>query len=517
MDDQRKKFLDHWMEYHEICQRQRLGWKPTQIAEFLGLDARTVKKYLTMTDDEYVAYREKLVQRSRKLDTYEDFVVKRLIDCDEASAAQVHDWLKENHPGFPDVDEKTVYSFVLMVRQKHNIPKAFSSRIFEQVIECEYGSQAQADFGEYNMTDVLGKRRKVYFFAMVLCRSRYKFIEHSDKHYTTQTTILAHEAAFIFFGGYVKEVVYDQDKLMLTDENLGELIMTHAFQAYQKDRGFSVRFCRKNDPQSKGKIENVVKYEKYNFLRGRKYFDIHTLNKEGVDWLHRTANAKEHSVTHKRPVLEYAIEKNYLLPLKPSFMTEPVRQEYSVKKTNVINYQGSEYSVPTGTYRPPQTNVYVERSGEEIIIYNCSSEEMARHTVSPIKGAQVSNNNHHRDHNQSVRELVDKTAALFTNPPMAADYLGKVWQSHPRYARDQINQIARVCAKHTAQELEEALTYCVNEKHYNASDFEPVLLTLAGRQVSTPPKAQRENPSAIKRHQIIPQTSNMEDYKKILE
>jgi len=38
MDDQQKKFLDHWMEYHEICQRQRLGWKPTQIAEFLGLD-----------------------------------------------------------------------------------------------------------------------------------------------------------------------------------------------------------------------------------------------------------------------------------------------------------------------------------------------------------------------------------------------------------------------------------------------------------------------------------------------
>jgi transposase len=41
------------------------------------------------------------------------------------------------------------------------------------------------------MTDVLGKRRKVYFFAMVLCRSRYKFVEYSDKHYTTQKTILA--------------------------------------------------------------------------------------------------------------------------------------------------------------------------------------------------------------------------------------------------------------------------------------------------------------------------------------
>jgi hypothetical protein len=517
MDDQQRNFLNDWMMYHEICQRQRLGWKPPHIASFLNLDARTVKKYLAMTEDEYWAYRGRLEQRSRKLAIYEDFVVKRLTDCDEASAAQIHDWLKEKHPEFPDVDEKTVYSFVLMVRQKHNIPKVFTSRMYEQVIECEYGSQAQADFGEFNMTDVLGKRRKVYFFAMVLCRSRYKFVEYSDKHYTTQTTILAHEAAFIFFGGYVKEVVYDQDKLMLTNENLGELILTQAFQAYQKDRGFAFRFCRKSDPESKGKIEIVVKYVKYNFLRGRKYFDLHTLNMEGVAWLHRTANAKVHSTTHKRPVLEYAIEKNYLLPLKPSFMTEPVRQEYSVRKTNVINYQGSEYSVPTGTFRPPQTIVYVERSGEEIIIYNSSSQEIARQTVSPLKGTQVRNNNHYRDHDQPVRELVEKTAALFTNPKMAADYLGEVWKSHPRYARDQINQITRVCAKYPAKELDEALTYCCKEKLYNASDFEPVLLSQTGELPSTPAKALTETSSPVQRHQIIPMTSNIEDYKQILE
>ena len=137
--------------------------------------------------------------------------------------------------------------------------------------------------------------------------------------------------------------------------------------------------------------------------------------------------------------------------------------------------------------------------------------------MSLLKGKQVRNNNHYRDHDQPVRELVVKTADLFTNPKRAADYLGEVWQSHRRYARDQITQIARVCAKYSPQELEEALTYCCNEKLYNASDFEPVLLSLAGKQVNTPAKAQRETASPIKRHRIIPQTSNMEDYKHILE
>ena len=198
-------------------------------------------------------------------------------------------------------------------------------------------------------------------------------------------------------------------------------------------------------------------------------------------------------------------------------MTEPVKQEFSVKKTNVINYQGSEYSVPAGTFRPPRTIAYVERSGEEIIIYNSSSQEIARQTVSLLKGKQVLNNNHYRDHDQPVRELVVKTADLFTTPKIAAEYLSEVWQSHRRYARDQITQIARVCAKYSQQELEEARVYCCNEKLYNASDFEPVLLSLAGKQVSTPVKSQRETPSPIKRHRIIPQTSNMEDYKQILE
>ena len=104
--------------------------------------------------------------------------------------------------------------------------------------------------------------------------------------------------------------------------------------------------------------------------------------------------------------------------------------------------------------------VHAEGSGEEIIIYISSSQEIARQTVSLLKGKQVRNNNHYRDHDQPVSELVVKTADLFTNPKIAADYLGEVWQSHRRYARDQITQIARVCAKYSPQELEEALTYC---------------------------------------------------------
>ncbi len=43
------------------------------------------------------------------------------------------------------------------------------------------------------------------------------------------------------------------------------------------------------DPESKGKIENVVKYVKQNFLYNRCFCDIATLNEEVLQWLNRTA------------------------------------------------------------------------------------------------------------------------------------------------------------------------------------------------------------------------------------
>ncbi|HHW40655.1 MAG TPA: transposase [Syntrophomonadaceae bacterium] len=54
--------------------------------------------------------------------------------------------------------------------------------------------------------------------------------------------------------------------------------------------GFKVRLCRKNDPESKGKIETVAKYMKKNFASNRFFIDIKTWNSYFEDWLDRTAN-----------------------------------------------------------------------------------------------------------------------------------------------------------------------------------------------------------------------------------
>jgi transposase len=509
-------YFNQLIMYHEIHQQKRTGKQPSQIASFLSMDTRTVKKYLAMSEQEFDTYQVKLEQRTRKLAEYEDFVHRRLADCTEASSAQVHDWLKECHPDFEDVSIKTVYNFVLLVRNKYRIPKVFDNRQYTAVAELPYGAQAQADFGEYNMTDTEGRRKKVYFFAIVLSRSRHKYVCFSDIPFTTLMAIQAHEEAFAFFGGIPGEIVYDQDKLLLVSENMGDLLLTEAFRSYRQYRGFELYFCRKNDPQSKGKIENVIGYIKYNFLRGRTYFDNPTLNAQGIDWLARTANAKEHATTRKIPVLEWAIEKAHLKPLLNSYIMQQEDNSTGVRKDNTIQYKGTKYTLPTGTYQGPLTRVFIKQQEDMLIISDSQGSIIAKHLVSSLKGITVRNNNHRRDHSHKIAELIRQASLLFSDPPAACIYLEQIRDNKPRYIRDQIKLITSLAGKYIRQDMDRALKYCLENKITNATDFEPVLLTLAN-DPAAPYKPTENNPVMDKkRYQIYPQKSSISDYKQIL-
>lgn len=120
--------LNNWIMYHEIHKLSRLGFSNPKIADYLVLDTRTVKKYLLMSEEDYENHLLKGQYRSKVLSPYETFVRDKLDRFPETSAAQIHDWLKEHHPEFPATNPRTVYNFVMFVRQKHNIPIVKVSR-----------------------------------------------------------------------------------------------------------------------------------------------------------------------------------------------------------------------------------------------------------------------------------------------------------------------------------------------------------------------------------------------------
>jgi transposase len=79
--------------YNKVKELSREGLSIRQISRNTGLDRVTVRKYLRMTEEEFSDFLALQKQRNRKLQTYEEFIKKRVTDYPDCSAAQVEDWL----------------------------------------------------------------------------------------------------------------------------------------------------------------------------------------------------------------------------------------------------------------------------------------------------------------------------------------------------------------------------------------------------------------------------------------
>jgi len=512
--------LNKLIMYHQIQKMSREGWSKSRISEFLGINWRTVTKYLEMSEEDYLAFIEAQGNRQKVLTPYEGFVKIKLDKYPDTKAAQIHDWLKEHYPDFPEVTPKTVYNFVMWVRQRHNIPIPDSQREYSIVEELAYGKQAQVDFGEYNMRDGQGKRVKVYFFTMVLSRSRFKFAFHSLTPFTSALTVHAHIKAFEYFGGIPKEIVYDQDKVLLVNENLGNLILTEVFQAFVQAMPFEPVFCRKADPQSKGKVENVVKYVKYNFLYNRPFSDIETLNQECLEWLSRTANGMPHSVTMEKPKDQLHIEQEHLLEIPPYTFDEP-EPVFPVRKHNVVLYKKNWYTVPEGTYKDRGTQVTILAQEGELVIKDMSGRHLATHEISFGRGRLISNTDHKRDKSKKIDGLMLDVAVLFPDNDSALIYLERIRKEKQRYARDQFQYIRKCVERANADIAGKTLRCCMDNGIYDAKDFEAVLdmyLEQSKTDGRTVTELKQVSLTINKKiAEITPNTSNIMDYEKIMK
>jgi transposase len=97
----------------------------------------------------------------------------------------------------------------------------------------------------------------------------------------------------------------------------GDLVLTKEFAEYQKTRRFKIYMCRKADPETKGKVENVVKYVKRNFAKNRTFHNLEKLNEDCLDWLERTGNGKVHNTTKKIPAEVFVLRKTTPHPGTP--------------------------------------------------------------------------------------------------------------------------------------------------------------------------------------------------------
>lgn len=466
----------------EVHQLKQQGFKVAAIARKLNLSRTTVYEYLEKDFIEACNWVNDLKIRKRKLDPYQVQILGWLKEHPDLSASQVSDWLEEQF-SFTDVGDSTVRTYVRELREKYHIPKTVTFRSYEAVDELPMGKQMQVDFGEKKVKTSAGKIIKVYVIAFVLSHSRFKYAEWQDHPFTTRDVLRCHENAFEYFGGRTEEIVYDQDKLMTVSENGGDIIFTEEFQAYKQQRGFRIYLCKPGDPESKGKIENVVKFIKRNFAKNRVFHQIGTWNELCLAWLERKGNYQVHNTIKKRPVEVFALEKPHLRKVSSLLSFESNRGisiTRTVHKDNIIKYLSNRYSVPLGTYKPHEDNkVYIRVEENKVIIKKTpDGVPIAIHQLSKGKGQLIKNTHHSRDRSKGVQAYMETIKGCFEDQEKIQIFLDKILERYPRYIRDQLQTLHRV-VKNYAPYIHDALDTCIEQNLWSANDFHDVVQYLA--------------------------------------
>ncbi len=468
------KFVFMWYKIRELNQSKL---SKSRIALELGINRATVRKFLIMSEEDFLNRVEKGRNLPKKLSSYLNYVRDELQRHPYLSAAQIEDRLKEHYQDLPQVHSKTVYNFVQLVRQQFEIkkPKSDSLRDFEQVPPVDYGKEAQVDFGEYYMQTESTLRIKVYFFLMVLSRSRFKFVYFQETQFTAQDAIYAHLLAFEYMQGIPWTILYDQDSVFLRDENLGDYIFTHRFGAFINSQPCKAIFCRKSDPQTKGKVENAVGYVKKNFLRGRLFKSISQLNQEALAWLSRTANAKVHSATRRIPSAEWEIEKGYLHTVNEKAVKPDVDfTTYNVRKDNTVAFKGNFYTLPTGTYQGSKTTVLLSEVDGQLNIYSMDHKMVGTHAVSPGKGELVRNTDHKRDKSGNILEHQEQAHHLLGSSESATLFLDMLKKDKPRYYHDNLRAIIKGTQGIPIEFVRQSLSFCIENGLFNGARLSEV-------------------------------------------
>jgi transposase len=364
--------VEEWMDVQQLFNQ---GHSRRAIARLTGYSRNTVDKLLLQAAPQSF----QSPPRASKLDPYKPYLRQRYQECPLSAVRLLEEIRPMGYPGGLCVLRR----FLVGLRAQRQAQNKATVRF-----ETPPGQQAQVDWA-YGGTfpDASGQPVKVYFFLMVLGFSRMLYVQFTPSMALPQL-LACHQAAFAFFGGWPKELLYDNMAQVKLPGGPGAP-WNPLFLDFAHHYGFIPHTCRVRRPRTKGKVERMVDYVKDNFLMGRTFADWPDLEAQGQHWLAHTANVRIHATTGRRPIDLLAAEE--LPPLSQvapyRFAPKSVRQ---VAADGFVHLERSTYSVPPE--HVGQT-VLVEL-GEQRVLIRAGDLIVAEHARAPHPGACMTHPEH---------------------------------------------------------------------------------------------------------------------------
>ncbi len=367
------------IDYQTFCQIRQLRDEAhltiTQIAHQLGLHWQTASKWEKRPRYE----RRKSAAARRRVSKLEAFkpAIQRLLTTHAYSVTQLLARLREQ--GY-DGRYTILRNYVRQVRPPR--AAAFLTLHFAP------GQCAQVDWGSWGSIRVGNTRRRLSFFALVLCHSRQLYVEFTLGQ-SQEQWLTCHEHAFEYLGGLPAEIMVDNCKTaVLAHPAGGAPVFNPTYVDFARHYGFAIKACAPRRPQQKGRIENGVGYIKKNFLAGLELAEFAPLNPAARVWLETVANVRLHGETQRRPVDLFREEKPRLRPLPATaYDAALIRPVRATNRCRVV-IETNRYSVPPAQAGQLLTlKLYADRlrlfTGERLVAEHLRSYEKRQDVEQP--------------------------------------------------------------------------------------------------------------------------------------
>lgn len=244
-----------------------------------------------------------------------------------------------------------------------------------------------------------------------------------------------------------------------------------------REIGYSVVLCKPFDPQTKGRVEQAVRFVKEQFLEGREYCGIDCLNSACLEWLDKSGNAVVSAMTGKTAHELFREEAKSLI--KIPYKSNKEKQVVSVGKTNSLRYKKNNYELPIG-FKPGDKVEVKELDGRLLVLMPESGEVVCEHGIPNGFGNTVKLKD--IEPVESVGYAV--MTKRFADNENILNFISQMKSIQPRYYLKGCARLWKMTNYYTDTQLTEAAKYCLQADKPNMAELTAYLIYRHGAETA---------------------------------
>ncbi len=346
----------------EVLQHWHAGRPKSVVATSLGIDPKTVRKYVARATEAGLAPGGAALGRAE----WADLVRAWFPELVDAKARSLTFAVIDSHRALIGemVATNTVATVHQRLRDEHGLAVGVSS--FRRYVVSEFpdqslrgqvtvlrpevaaGEEAQIDYGHLGswLDPATGRVRRVWAFVMVLACSRHMFVRPVLR-LDSASWVAAHVAGFAFFGA-PRRLVPDNLATGVDRPDLYDPKINRSYAELAAHYGCLVDPARALKPKDKPRVERPMPYVRDSLWRGRDWRDEAHMQADAIRWCTEVAGRRHHrSLEGAEPLTVFsAVEAEALIALPPAafelarWSTPKVGPDCHVKVSKAL------YSVP---------------------------------------------------------------------------------------------------------------------------------------------------------------------------